>query len=461
MKDSDSSGFVARGLLRSSSMASIQKLPSGHYRIKWRDAAGGWQSETLRTKKLADLRRAEIELDSARGIIRESRRSRIAFGTYLDKKLKEAERELRPATLAKYRSVERYILPTLGGRQLGSIERKDLRDLYLKLEADGVGRPTVEVVHNLLSRTLGQAVDDDLIWANPAMRARKGLAHSERKPRRILSGEELCRLVYCLDRIGWIRGDLRQSHYYGSDRAKVRQLEEDRSKMRGELERISQGFDNDVERLEYVLANRGDQHMGLSRAAMLALLTAFTGLRFGEVAALRRRHVRFKPPPARVEVMEAVTEVGGVLSIGPTKTKGSRRSVPIASSLAVDALARYVEGTDTLVTPAFEPDDLLFAGQNGSLPSRTRYRARFWLPAVRFAALTPEPTFHDLRHSYGALLIEGNKHAKRLQERLGHSSIRTTMDVYGHLMPSLESDEPDLDGVLRRPSRGTYVARKG
>ena len=55
-------------------------------------------------------------------------------------------------------------------------------------------------------------------------------------------------------------------------------------------------------------------------------------------------------------------------------------------------------------------------------------------------------------------MVEKGMHPKTLQERLGHSSIRTTLDVYGFVMATLESDGSDLDDLLTRPSSGTYVA---
>lgn len=57
---------------------------------------------------------------------------------------------------------------------------------------------------------------------------------------------------------------------------------------------------------------------------------------------------------------------------------------------------------------------------------------------------------HDLRHSCAALLIELGAHPKAIQERLGHTSITVTMDVYGHLFPALnEALTERLDEVFR------------
>ena len=67
---------------------------------------------------------------------------------------------------------------------------------------------------------------------------------------------------------------------------------------------------------------------------------------------------------------------------------------------------------------------------------------RFWLPAV--AASVGQPwRFHDLRRTHVALLIAANTHPKLLQSRLGHSSIKTTLDIYGHLYEPLDEIAAD------------------
>jgi integrase len=457
-------------------VAAIRKLPSGRYRVRWRDAEGREHGQTVPTKKLALQRKAEVEIQAAQGSVRDPRRGRIGFGTFLRRSLEHAEGDLRPATLALYRTqAEQYVLPELGGMQLAAIEPADLRDFYRKLQRSGVGKPTVEVVHRLVSRTFAIAIDDGLVVSNPAARAKAPRA--QRKPTRVLSREEVCRIVYSLDRIAWVKrqwNHVWDHQLSGRANRANRALEnEDADWMRRELDVISRVCASDEERISYVLMDKAQRETfleergqdrvwpvgdaftdeGLNAPATMAILAAFTGLRFGEAAALRRRHLRLDDKRPRVEVTEALTEVQGTLTIGPTKTDGSRRSVPIASEPVSAAMRDYVR--------ELQPDDLLFTGRDGGLMSRTRFRARFWQPAVLFAGISPEPGFHDLRHSYAAWMIESNVHPKRLQERLGHTSIRTTLDIYGHLMASLESEDSDLDDLLQRPSRGTYVARDG
>ena len=62
----------------------------------------------------------------------------------------------------------------------------------------------------------------------------------------------------------------------------------------------------------------------------------------------------------------------------------------------------------------------------------------FWAPAAARASISPAPTFHDLRHTSAALAIAEGAHPKAIQARLGHASITTTLNVYGHLFPSLD-----------------------
>ncbi len=90
-----------------------------------------------------------------------------------------------------------------------------------------------------------------------------------------------------------------------------------------------------------------------------------------------------------------------------------------------------------LATHSTHPE-LLFAGRGGGALRRNNFRRRAWLPAVERAGLAPL-RFHDLRHTAAGLLIAQNVHPKVIQSRLGHGSIRVTLDTYGHLLPKLDA----------------------
>ncbi len=62
------------------------------------------------------------------------------------------------------------------------------------------------------------------------------------------------------------------------------------------------------------------------------------------------------------------------------------------------------------------------------------------LKALLKKADLPEVRFHDLRHSAASLLLSAGVHPKVVQELLGHSNISITMDVYSHVLPSMQHD---------------------
>lgn len=97
-----------------------------------------------------------------------------------------------------------------------------------------------------------------------------------------------------------------------------------------------------------------------------------------------------------------------------------------------------------------QPSEYVFTGRDGGELRRSNFRRRHWKPALDRAGLDAELRFHDLRHTCAALLIQMGGHPKEVQARLGHASITTTLDVYGHLMPTLGAQ---LDDALEKAHR--------
>lgn len=182
----------------------------------------------------------------------------------------------------------------------------------------------------------------------------------------------------------------------------------------------------------------------------LVLMAAYTGLRFGELTALRPSRLDLLRRTVRVE--EAITEVNGRLVAGPAKTRASRRTVSIPGSL-VDELAMHLSRTGD--------STFVFESPDGGPLRRTNWRRRFWVPAV-VASVGDPMRFHDLRHTHAALLIAQGTHPKVVQERLGHASITVTLDTYGHLMDGMDAAAADRLDALRAgslPNRSGAVVR--
>ena len=80
-------------------------------------------------------------------------------------------------------------------------------------------------------------------------------------------------------------------------------------------------------------------------------------------------------------------------------------------------------------------DDLVLTTTTGRRISQPLFWRKAWRPAVDAAGLEPRPRVHDLRHSHASALIAAGIPLPVIQRRLGHESIQTTVDVYGHLAP--------------------------
>ena len=170
----------------------------------------------------------------------------------------------------------------------------------------------------------------------------------------------------------------------------------------------------------------------------LVYVAAYTGLRWGELAGLKRKRVDLLH--RELTVVEQLTELNGRLEIGPPKTEAGRRKVKLSPFLA-EMLREQIANSGE---PG--PDALVFVTKSGEAMRRVNFRRRYWLPAVRTAGLEGL-VFHELRHTAVALAIANGAHAKAIQQRMGHSSVMVTLDRYGHLLPAL--DDQIADGLER------------
>lgn len=168
---------------------------------------------------------------------------------------------------------------------------------------------------------------------------------------------------------------------------------------------------------------------------VFVLFDAYTGLRPSEVCGLRVR--RLDLVRGHVEVAEVINDVNGKPIPGPTKTYAKRRA-PIPPSI-LDLMARHLEWRTRQLGRALRPDDYVFAAPNGGL-LRVAVARKFIRRGLQAAGLPVEFRTYDLRHTCASMLIAAGAHPRAIMERLGHTSITTTLDVYGHLFPALEAD---------------------
>ncbi|GAS87551.1 tyrosine-type recombinase/integrase [Mycolicibacterium brisbanense] len=177
----------------------------------------------------------------------------------------------------------------------------------------------------------------------------------------------------------------------------------------------------------------------MARDGLVVRFLAYTGLRYGEMAALKVQN--FDMLRRRVNIRESVTEVKGKLTWSTPKNH-ERRSVPFPKFLVED-LAAQMRGKGR--------EDLVFSAPAGGVLRIATFRTRVFNKAVdQLRALDdegkpttdwPRPTLHDLRHTAASLAISAGANVKAVQTMLGHKSAALTLDTYADLFPD------DLEAV--------------
>jgi integrase len=178
------------------------------------------------------------------------------------------------------------------------------------------------------------------------------------------------------------------------------------------------------------------------RYRLAVLVAGYAGLRGGEVGGLRVQDVDLRETTPTLTVVQAVRTVRARPELAGPKTEAARRRVNIPRFL-VDEIEQHV--TEFGVAE----DGRLFESPRGGLVSHSTLDKALGKAAEKLGI--PKPRFHDLRHTCAALLIQQGAHPKMIQQQLGHSSITTTLDVYGSLFPSLgEELARNLDAMRTR-----------
>ncbi|NDZ77034.1 site-specific integrase [Streptomyces sp. SID10853] len=171
-------------------------------------------------------------------------------------------------------------------------------------------------------------------------------------------------------------------------------------------------------------------------AQELAELITETGFRWGEATALQPRDLRRRNGRPAIRVQRAwKRNEDGQPYMGAPKSRKSRRTLVIRWSLW-EKLQRRAKG--------LKRGDLLYTGPEGGRWDAGTFRRLRWLPAIELAAekygLIKRPRIHDLRHSHASWLIAAKVPLPAIQVRLGHESITTTVDRYGHLLDALDDE---------------------
>lgn len=329
------------------------------------------QRRGFTTERDADtaLRKALSAVDEGRHVDR----STVTVGDYLLRWVKG--HPVRPTTRTRYRqSIQRHLIPHIGGIRLQALTAEHLDACYRALEASGgrkgqgLAPKTIRNAHGVVRKALADAVERGYVIRNVAEQARP--------PRR----REPELTVWTAEQLRTFLEGVREDRWYA-----------------------------------------------------LWHLYATTGMRRGEALGLRWTDVDLDS--ARLTVARELTVVDGRPHEDEPKTKRGRRTLALdEETVEVLRAHRKRQAEERLLAgPAYQGRDLVFCWGDGSLLHP--HRPTRWLGEHAARLGLPHLTPHGLRHSYSTLALAEGVPVKVLSERLGHASVGVTLRLYAHVTP--------------------------
>jgi integrase len=180
-----------------------------------------------------------------------------------------------------------------------------------------------------------------------------------------------------------------------------------------------------------------------SRIETLLLMAITTGMRRGELLALHWEDIDFEMKIVTVHRTVARIIGKGYRETEP-KTRTSRRRI-VLPDVTLDALREHRENQEQdrlQATDQWYERGLVFSNVYGNYFNPVTL-LRTYRDLLKKAGL-PRIRFHDLRHSAATILMAAGVHPKIVQERMGHSTIAMTMDIYSHVMPSMQQEVAEM-----------------
>ncbi len=200
-----------------------------------------------------------------------------------------------------------------------------------------------------------------------------------------------------------------------------------------------------------------------TRLHPLFALALATGMRQGELLGLKWQDVDLVK--GTVSVCRALVRIRGQKSVlRPPKTTGSRRQIPLdtATTTLLKAHRKRQMEERLAIGPKWEDNGLVFCTRQGTPLHNTQVELSMHTWSAK--AGVPRIRFHDLRHTHATLLLKAWVQVKVVSERLGHSTIRTTLDIYAHVLPDMQKEAVEaMERIFNRPRAllPSVTAREG
>lgn len=184
-----------------------------------------------------------------------------------------------------------------------------------------------------------------------------------------------------------------------------------------------------------------------TRLFIPVLLAVLCGLRRGEIAALRWRHVDL--PAGQIAIVQSAEQTRTVVRYKAPKS-GKSRTVALPATVLEELRAHRLRQAEELLRLGTRPSDETFVcAREDGLPLQPDSFTHDWDRKIANTGL-PRIRFHNLRHTHASHMLAANVHPKIVSERLGHSKIGITMDLHSHVLSNLQTDPAAIvDGALR------------
>lgn len=283
--------------------------------------------------------------------------------------------------------VRLYITPSIGMVRLNKLEPRRIQIMYAEMIDRGLSGRVVRYAHTLLRNSLQQAVKWGHLYRNPADLVTDELPKRERKEMQVLTSEQ-------------VKVFLEAAVY--------------------------------------------------STMKPLFTLLIVSGMRPSEAFGLKWSDVDFKNK--RITINRTLTRYNkGGWKLEEPKTAKSRRTIPLPPSSMADLKEHSRNQAEYILSRKegeYNKQNFVFAAGNGEPLSNTNILNRHFKPLLKKAGL-PDIRLYDLRHTCATLLLSAGENPKVVSERLGHSTITLTLDVYTHVLPDMQQGAADkLESIL-------------
>lgn len=194
-----------------------------------------------------------------------------------------------------------------------------------------------------------------------------------------------------------------------------------------------------------------------TRMNIPTVLAVLCGLRRGEIAALRWRQVDLGK--GNIEVIESAEQTKverGRSQVRYKETKTGRgRNVAMSATVIEELQAwRIVQAQEFLRLGMRPSEDTLVVTREDGQGLQPNSLTHEWARLLADTSL-PRARLHDMRHTHATLLLKEGVHPKIASERLGHSKVGVTLDLYSHVMPGMQEDAAaKVDAALRKARNG-------